>query len=142
VALLNAPPTAKLHEPTTLRLKVRNRHSSRSANITVHLEQDTPDGFILAGLSSGRIPILLPGSEHEVSWRIIPIDTGYVKMPKIRVMDRRKKAAGTASAEDADIMENDGDEILVTDARVGYATLLHNAEMNLQLQTGTILVLP
>ncbi|EMD33144.1 hypothetical protein CERSUDRAFT_118207 [Gelatoporia subvermispora B] len=90
VALLDTPPMATLHEPITIRMTVRNGHPSRSANVTVHLEPDSADGFVVAGLRSGRVPILLPGAEEQVLWKLIPIECGYVKVPRIRVLDRRR----------------------------------------------------
>ncbi|KAF9809102.1 hypothetical protein IEO21_07571 [Rhodonia placenta] len=90
VALLHAPPSGKLHVPFLLRLDIRNRHPSRAANIVVHLETDTTDSFVVAGLRSGRIPILLPGAEESLVWKLIPVECGFVKVPHIRVLDRRR----------------------------------------------------
>ena len=99
IALLEVPPTAKLHIPVELHLIVRNRHRSRAANLTVHLETDSLDGFVVAGLRNGRMPILLPGSEERVTWKLIPVDCGFVKVPRVRIVNRRKSGATAAEAE-------------------------------------------
>ncbi|KAI0724685.1 Gryzun, putative trafficking through golgi-domain-containing protein [Fomitopsis betulina] len=89
VALLDVPPTAKLHTPFILRLIVRNRQPTRSANVVVHLETDNNDAFIVAGLRNGRLPIILPGGEETLLWKLVPIECGFVRIPRIRVSDRR-----------------------------------------------------
>ncbi|KAH9829287.1 Gryzun, putative trafficking through golgi-domain-containing protein [Rhodofomes roseus] len=89
IALLDVPPTAQLHTPLTLRLVVRNRQPTRSANVVVHLETDNSDAFIAAGLRNGRLPILLPGAEETVLWRLVPVECGFVRIPRIRVADWR-----------------------------------------------------
>ena len=90
VALLDLPSTGKLHVPMIVKLTTRNNHSSRTAAVTVHLEPDPSDGFVVAGLRSGRVPMLLPGTEATLFWKLIPIECGFVKVPKIKVIDRRK----------------------------------------------------
>jgi trafficking protein particle complex subunit 11 len=89
VAVLSVPPQAKLHSPIPLTLIIRNPHLTKAANVTIQLELEASDGFIVAGLRGGRIPILLPGAEERVVWKIIPIECGHVKIPRIRVVDRR-----------------------------------------------------
>ncbi|KAF9529733.1 glutathione transferase omega-1 [Crepidotus variabilis] len=96
VALLDTPPKAKLHQPVSLTLRIRNYHSSRSANVTVHLEPETLEAFVVSGLRNGRVPVLLPGSEEILVWQMIPLECGYLKVPRIRVIDRRKSIAGPA----------------------------------------------
>ncbi|KIK09233.1 hypothetical protein K443DRAFT_671719 [Laccaria amethystina LaAM-08-1] len=89
VALLNVPPVATLHDPITLSLIIRNYHPSRSANIAVQLEPDTLDGFIVAGLRSGHIPVLLPGAEEKLLWRLIPVECGHVRIPRLKIFNKR-----------------------------------------------------
>lgn len=72
------------------KLTTRNNHPSRTAAITVHLEPDASDGFVVAGLRSGRVPMLLPETEATLFWKLIPVECGFVKVPKIKVLDRRK----------------------------------------------------
>ncbi|KAF8070400.1 Foie gras liver health family 1-domain-containing protein [Lyophyllum atratum] len=89
LALLSAPPVATLHVPVSLVLTVRNYHPSRSANVVVQLELDASDSFVVAGLRSGRIPILMPGEEEKLTWKLIPIECGHIRIPRITVMDKR-----------------------------------------------------
>jgi len=114
VALLDVPPRATLHVPISLTLTIRNYHPTRSANITIHLEPDSLDAFVVSGLRNGRVPVLLPGSEEKLVWRMLPIECGYVKIPRIKVIDRRKaipasqnsgepEAPADASAGDLDV---------------------------------------
>ena len=90
IALLDLPSTGKLHVPMIMKLTTRNNHPSRTAVVTVHLEPDASDGFVVAGLRSGRVPMLLPETEVTLSWKLIPVECGFVKVPKIKVIDRRK----------------------------------------------------
>jgi hypothetical protein len=90
VALLNLPPTGKLHVPMIMKLTARNNDPSRTAVVTVHLEPDPSDGFVVAGLRSGRLPMLLPETEATLYWKLIPVECGFAKVPKIKVLDRRK----------------------------------------------------
>ncbi|KAJ3863828.1 hypothetical protein EV359DRAFT_64503 [Lentinula novae-zelandiae] len=52
--------------------------------------------FVIAGLRAGRVPLLLAGTEERMVWMLIPIECGYVRLPKVQVLDRRKAALGTA----------------------------------------------
>ncbi|TFK50937.1 hypothetical protein OE88DRAFT_1726063 [Heliocybe sulcata] len=100
VALVDVPSTAKLHTPVLIRLTVRNGQVSRSANVTVQLEPEPSDCFIVGGLRSGRLPILLPGAEETVLWQLIPLECGFAKLPNIKVLDRRKvPSAGQGETE-------------------------------------------
>jgi hypothetical protein len=90
MALLDVPPKASLHVPVSMTLTIRNYHPSRSAHITVHLEPDSLDSFVVSGMRSGRVPVLLPGAEEKLVWRIIPLECGYVRLPRIKVVDRRR----------------------------------------------------
>ncbi|CAL1711378.1 unnamed protein product [Somion occarium] len=85
IALLNVPNTAKLHQTIPLQLTIRNGHPTKSANIILQLEPDAvTDGFVVAGIRNGRLPILLPGGEEIIKWNLIPIECGWVKVPKIK----------------------------------------------------------
>jgi hypothetical protein len=161
IALLHVAPTAYLHQPTEMKLVVRNRHPSRTAHMVVSLELDDSPGFILSGVRSGRVPVLLPGAEWELRWTLIPLECGYVRLPQIRVIDRRKPfvAAGDQSAPMGHNPELDlpGDEVRVVDVRwdgrdaEGQESVLQrrnsldseSSEEERQLpQAGTVLVLP
>ncbi|EPQ55211.1 hypothetical protein GLOTRDRAFT_41884 [Gloeophyllum trabeum ATCC 11539] len=115
VALVDVPSTARLHSPLPLRLTVRNGQVSRSANITVQLEPEPSDGFIVAGLRSGRLPILLPGAEETILWQLIPLECGFVKIPNIKVIDRRKAAAGRNAVPGE--TDTEGESVKVIDIR-------------------------
>lgn len=150
IALLNVPPAAKLHIPSLMSLTIRNQHPSRSANITVQLDPDPTDGFVVAGLRSGRMPILMPGAEEKVSWRIIPIECGYIKVPKIKVVDRRRAIAssqgiGGPNAE----VETEGEAVKVVDVRLDQRLEQDVSDVQRttesegdQYRVGRILVLP
>ncbi|KAG1737900.1 Gryzun, putative trafficking through golgi-domain-containing protein [Suillus paluster] len=146
IALLDLPSAATLHVSTPIHLTVRNRHPSRSANVTVTLDLDPSDAFIVAGLRNGRLPILLPGSEERLSWNLIPIECGHVKIPHIKVMDVRRAVqpshgAGVPSTE----VDVEGEAIKVVDLRADWNTVSagnNSVATPQQDGTSTILVLP
>ena len=150
VALLDVPPKATLHVPTSLTLTVRNCHPSRSANLTIHLEPDSLNSFIVSGLRNGRMPVLLPGSEEKLVWRIIPIECGYVKIPRIRVIDRRKAIPVSQSSGEPGAAPDasTGDLVKVVDVRrdnrhaAGSQSETEPAEAEEVGADDTILVLP
>ncbi|TBU21299.1 Gryzun, putative trafficking through golgi-domain-containing protein [Dichomitus squalens] len=122
VALLDAPTTAHLHQPIPLRLTVRNRHPSRSANVTVRLEPDAAtDAFIVSGLRHGRMPILLPGAEENITWNLIPVECGLVRVPSIKVLDRRSAVQISQQTEQGIAGQGppvqEGDEVRIVDVR-------------------------
>jgi trafficking protein particle complex subunit 11 len=113
VALLDAPSKAKLHEPITLTLRIRNNRTTRTASIVIQLEPDPTDGFVVAGLRQGQLPVLLPGAEEVVRWKLIPVECGFVKVPKIKVTDRRKVDGATTDGE----VEGEGEPVKIVDVR-------------------------
>lgn len=121
IALLQLPAMAKLHIPLTMKLIIRNRHAFRAANITVQLDTDPTDGFVIAGLRSGRMPILLPGGECTLVWKLIPVECGFIRVPKIKVVDRRKAvivpSQETPNVESAPENDAPGDIIKIVDVR-------------------------
>lgn len=90
IALLELPSSAKLHAPVHARLTLRNYHPSRSANLAVQLEPDAADAFLIAGQRSARVPTLLPGAEAQLAWSLIPIECGFARVPRIRVLDKQR----------------------------------------------------
>ncbi|KAF8633400.1 hypothetical protein AX17_004571 [Amanita inopinata Kibby_2008] len=114
IALLDVPSVATLHDPIAMVLRIRNYHRTRSANITVHLETDAQDSFVVAGLRNGRVPVLFPGAEEKVIWQLIPIECGYVKIPRLRVVDRRRTLPHASGGEG----QSEGEIVRVVDVRV------------------------
>ncbi|KAF9243228.1 Foie gras liver health family 1-domain-containing protein [Melanogaster broomeanus] len=55
IAMLTVPTIAKLHIPIPMDLTVRNCNTSSSAVVTVSLDPHPLDGFVVAGLRSGRL---------------------------------------------------------------------------------------
>lgn len=147
IALLDVPSFAKLHASTPIHLTVRNRHSSRSANVSVTLDLDPSDAFVVAGLRNGRLPILLPGSEEKLSWKLIPIECGYVKIPRIKVMNVRRAALPSQGGVSTEV-DVEGEAVMVIDVRADWnATRAQSADdsaVAIPQQDGasTILVLP
>ena len=132
IALLDAPTTARLHAPIPLRLTIRNLHPTRTATATVQLEPDaTADAFVVAGLRHGRVPILLPGQEESVTWNLIPVECGLVKIPRVKVLDRRNAVqvagagagvgqpggGGAQGTQGAVESQAEGEEVEVVDVR-------------------------
>ncbi|KAG2132301.1 Gryzun, putative trafficking through golgi-domain-containing protein [Suillus bovinus] len=149
IALLDVPSFARLHMSTPIHLTVRNRHSSRSANIIVALDLDPSDAFVVAGLRNGRLPILLPSSEEKLSWNLIPIECGHVKIPRIKVMNVRGAAlpsqgVGVPSTE----VDVEGEPVKVVDVRADRNTARVESAgdgadvVPQQYDASTILVLP
>ncbi|KAL1746670.1 Gryzun, putative trafficking through golgi-domain-containing protein [Schizophyllum fasciatum] len=116
IALLDAPAVAQLHQPALMTLVVRNNHPTRSANVLVSLEPDPADAFVVAGVRAARLPVLLPGGEERVAWRVIPIACGLVRAPRVRVVDKRR--AGAVAAEGLEVPE-EGEPVRVVDVRFG-----------------------
>ena len=116
IALLDAPTTARLHTPAPLRLTVRNRHPTRSINITVQLGANPADLFVVAGLRHGRIPILLPDVEKSVTWNLFPIDCALVNIPTVKVLDRRSAVIVMGQSQ-PHVTQAEGDEGRIVDVR-------------------------
>lgn len=156
VALLDVPAKASLHVPISFTLTVRNYHPSRAANITVQLETESLDAFVVSGLRHARVPVLLPGSEEKLVWRMIPIECGYVKTPRIRVIDRRKAIPTSQNSGETGVPPDasTGDVIKVIDLRrdvrtrsAGLADSEHTDNGSTHMEDkrdegNTILVLP
>lgn len=118
-------------------------------------------GFVVAGLRAGRVPLLLAGSEERLVWMLIPVECGYVQLPRVRVLNRRRAPPGTAKAlggggvvgsvggdetgadenarEDKDAGDAEGREIKVVDVRTVSRKESGGDE---DRQIGSVLVLP
>src|SRR5882724_7354642 len=77
-ALLELPATGNLHDPLTITLIVRNHHPWRTADLNLQLEPS--DHFVVSGLRSGSLPLLLAGSEEHLTFNLIPITCGTVRL--------------------------------------------------------------
>ncbi|EKM81164.1 hypothetical protein AGABI1DRAFT_37866 [Agaricus bisporus var. burnettii JB137-S8] len=122
IALLDVPPIAKLHVPLELNLSIRNYHPTLSANVLCQLEIDVEDAFVASGLKSGRIPILLPGAEEKITWRLIPMECGHVQLPKLKVFNRRKLISSSSTTQAQSTLDGssgggEGDVVNIVDIR-------------------------
>ncbi|KAG5645413.1 hypothetical protein DXG03_006237 [Asterophora parasitica] len=145
LALLSVPPVAALHAPIPLTLTVRNYHPSRSANVVVQLELDASESFVVAGLRSGRLPILMPGEEEKLTWNLIPIECGHVRIPRVKVTDRRPIFTG--GTEPTSEMVQKGELVKIVDVRLDQRPAHTGAANTGNPDTqdgalGTVLVLP
>lgn len=118
VALLNVSPIAYLHKPFLLELIIRNLHPTRTACPSVSLELDQSDNFVVAGIRSGRLPMLIPGAEEKIVWNVIPLECGSsVLLPRIKVVDMRKVIEATESGGPAADVNLLGEDIPIFDTR-------------------------
>ncbi|KAL4064245.1 Gryzun, putative trafficking through golgi-domain-containing protein [Scleroderma yunnanense] len=148
IALMNIPSTAKLHVPIPMQLTIRNHNTIRSATVTVALDPNPLDAFVVAGLRSGRLPVILPGAEEMLTWTLIPIECGLVKVPRVRVLDHRQ-APPLSDNTSGTFADTDGEPVLVMDARFerwmgdGSEGLSgQTGENDVPIDTNMILVLP
>ncbi|KAG7449712.1 uncharacterized protein BT62DRAFT_1002032 [Guyanagaster necrorhizus] len=133
VGLLQISPVARLHQALPLTLRICNNHPTRSATCTVHVEPDPSDGFVIAGLRSGRVPILLPGTEEKILWNLIPIECGYIKLPKIKVVDHRKLIINVQGIGESEV---EGQAVKIVDVRLDRRRESVIAESNETEQEG------
>ncbi|KAG6813748.1 hypothetical protein H0H92_007700 [Tricholoma furcatifolium] len=134
IALLSIPSPATLHRPIPLTLTIRNHHATRSANVVVQLELEPSDGFIVAGLRSGRLPILMPGDEETFTWKLIPIECGHVKIPQIKVIDKRPIFTG--GTEPTADMVTKGEIVKIVDVRLAPSLKVTDGQPELSLEGG------
>jgi hypothetical protein len=81
--LIEPPAVAKMHVPFTLPVKLRNGNQHRTAELSFFLEPT--DGFVVAGLKSATLPLLLPGTAEELVFNMVPIQVGILRLPYFRV---------------------------------------------------------
>ncbi|KAF8511539.1 Gryzun, putative trafficking through golgi-domain-containing protein [Gautieria morchelliformis] len=111
-ALLELPADGVLHVPMTITVTIRNRHPWRTADL--YLQVEPSDHFVLSGLRSGSLPVLLAGSEEHLGFNLIPVSCGTVRLPTFKFLDRRKEKQEQKSGE-----ENEVDKkVPVIDARL------------------------
>ncbi|KAF8752579.1 Foie gras liver health family 1 [Rhizoctonia solani] len=89
IARAHLPPFAKLHEPFSLHLTIENRGQTRTSDVGITLENT--ESFVCAGPRVIQIPALLPGTCTDVYLDVIALSVGYVKLPRVRVQDRREE---------------------------------------------------
>lgn len=79
----------------------------------------------------------MPGAEERLTWKLIPIECGHVRLPRIRVTNRRKLM--TSEVEGL----SDVETVKVIDVRMRQQ---HSTDLSQQPggqdELGTILVLP
>jgi len=81
--LIEPPAVAKLHVPFTLPIKLWNGNKYRTAELSFFLEPT--DGFVVAGLKSATLPLLLPETAEELTFNVIPINVGVLRLPHFKV---------------------------------------------------------
>jgi hypothetical protein len=140
-ALLSIPAAAQLHVPFKFSITIRNCNTTKSANIFVQVDTEPTDSFILSGLRSGRLPILLPDSETTLSWGAVPVECGFVKLPKISVRNLRPTVGVGEDASGAD-----GLAVKVIRAQVPQKTFSAPTQVDSKavqdFDSHTVLVLP
>lgn len=122
VALLQVPPIGRLHEPMRVELVVRNESLVRTGNVSVSVGMGGGSGsggegegdggagaasgslqqqqqFVVSGIKNGRLGVVLPGEEVRVEWIVIPLECGYLKVPRVKVLDWRGVGEGANGVE-------------------------------------------
>jgi trafficking protein particle complex subunit 11 len=84
----------------------------------VQVEPDASDAFLIAGQRKALAPTLLPGAEAQLMWSLIPMECGFVRVPKIQVIDKRKAGlVAPSSADQLQEMDEEGTPVRVFDLR-------------------------
>jgi hypothetical protein len=84
----------------------------------VQLEPDASDAFLIAGQRKALVPMLLPGAEAQLVWSLIPMECGFIRVPKIQVVDKRKAGPIASPANDEPpATEDEGTPVRVFDLR-------------------------
>jgi len=62
--------------------------------------------------------MLLPGAEAQLVWSLIPMECGFIRVPKIQVVDKRKGGLIASTADDEPpATEEEGTPVRVFDLR-------------------------
>ncbi|KAG8794879.1 hypothetical protein FRC12_020516 [Ceratobasidium sp. 428] len=88
VAFAHLPAFATLHTPFPLLLTIENRARTRTADVILTLE--TTEQFVCAGPRTAHITAILPGTTTSVYFTVVPLSVGFIRLPRIRVQDRRE----------------------------------------------------
>ncbi len=84
----------------------------------MQVEPDASDAFLIAGQRKALAPTLLPGAEAQLIWSLIPMECGFVRVPKIQVIDKRKAGlVALSSADQPQEVEEEGTPVRVFDLR-------------------------
>ena len=111
-ALLELPAAGTLHVPLSVTVKIRNRHPWRTADIYLQIEPS--DHFVLSGLRSGSLPVMIAGSEEHLVFNLIPVSCGTVRLPTFKLLDRRKENQERTSGEGNEVEKS----VSLIDARL------------------------
>ncbi|KAF8601607.1 hypothetical protein BDV93DRAFT_509874 [Ceratobasidium sp. AG-I] len=127
VALAHLPSFVTLHTPFPLHLTIENRTRNRTADIILSLE--TTETLVCAGPRTAHIPALLPGTSADVYLTVVALSPGFVRLPRIRIQDRRDEVPREAPsiAQGWDMRDSSGDLRIVSvrgeDGRIGRASV-------------------
>ncbi|KAG9036541.1 hypothetical protein FRB95_008596 [Tulasnella sp. JGI-2019a] len=88
IGIVSVLPSARLHQPFTLVLRIQNRSFSRTADLI--LQTEASDAFVAAGPKSSRLPTLLPTSSVDIRFNLVPLMCGSRRLPTFKVFDRRR----------------------------------------------------
>jgi len=114
--LIDPPATTKLHKLFTLDVRIRNNDPHRSADLSFTLEP--AEGFVTAGLRSGVLPLLLPGTEEYLSFNLVPVSVGNVKLPLFKLQQASKEESAPRSEFEANArVTSNADIVPVVDKR-------------------------
>ena len=95
--LIDPPAVAKLHVPFALPVKLWNGNQHRTAELSFFLEPT--DGFVVAGLKSATLPLLLPGTAEELVFNVVPITVGVRRLPNFKVTLRTMPQKATEESD-------------------------------------------
>ncbi|KAG8862565.1 hypothetical protein FRB96_001122 [Tulasnella sp. 330] len=88
IGIVLTPPSARLHQPFLVILRIQNRSSERTADLI--LQTEASDAFVVAGPKSSGLPTLLPASSIDVRFNLVPLMCGSCRLPTFKVFDRRR----------------------------------------------------
>lgn len=146
VALLRVPAVGRLHQPLIIDLILRNESQVRTADVSVsiavgagpgigeaeneagggqRIQQQQPQ-FVLAGIKNARVGVVLPGEEMKLVWVLVPLECGYLDVPRVRVLDRR---GGEGSGEEVEVVDaerfwGDEEKVATANEKVGSVLVL------------------
>ncbi|GJJ08598.1 hypothetical protein Clacol_002817 [Clathrus columnatus] len=90
-AVLELPATGILHVPFIAILRILNQHPWKTFDGYFQLEPS--DHFVVSGLRSGALPLVVGGCEERIPFKLIPVSCGIIQLPAFQITDRRKGPA-------------------------------------------------